>query len=215
VDSKKLNFRTAPKTSLLYEHEFSLSDHYQLIAGVDEAGRGPIAGPVVIASVILNLLIPIEGINDSKQLSQRQREALYPLIIENAIAYSIVEVSHQRIDEINILQAVLEGMKQAVETLSIKPQLCLIDGNKLPSRLNIEARAIVKGDSIYASIAAASILAKVTRDRIMTEHSITYPVYGFAQHKGYPTEQHLKALQEHGACPIHRLTYAPVRQLIL
>jgi len=201
------------KTGLLYERELALSDQYQLIAGVDEAGRGPIAGPVVIAAVILNLSSPIEGINDSKQLSHKQREVLFPLIVETALAFSIIEISHLRIDEINILQAVLEGMKQAIETLSVTPQLCLIDGNKLPTGLKIEARPIIKGDSTYASIAAASILAKVTRDRIMTEHDATFPMYGFAQHKGYPTEQHLSALHEYGACPIHRLTYAPVRQL--
>lgn len=201
------------KPNLLYENEFSLSGQYSLIAGVDEAGRGPIAGPVVIAAVILNHNYVIDGINDSKQLSLKQRNMLYPQIIENAIAYSIIEVSHQTIDEINILQAVLEGMKQAVESLSVTPQLCLIDGNKLPKGVNIESRAVIKGDSLFASIAAASILAKVTRDRIMTEHDVDYPQYGFAKHKGYPTALHLKALQEHGICPIHRLTYAPVRQL--
>ena len=201
------------KPNLLFENELLLSNDYQLIAGVDEAGRGPLAGPVVIAAVILNLNFTLPGINDSKQLSHKQLDILYPLIIEHAIAYSIIEVSHQRIDEINILQAVLEGMKQAVETLSVTPQLCLIDGNKLPKGLTMEARAIVKGDGIYASIAAASILAKVTRDRIMTAHDITYPEYGFAKHKGYPTAMHLKALQDNGPCPIHRMTYAPVRQL--
>ncbi len=201
------------KSNLLYQNEFALHGHYNLIAGVDEAGRGPIAGPVVIAAVILNLDFPISGINDSKQISHLKREELFPLIISNALAFSIVEISHQRIDEINILQAVLEGMKKAVDTLSITPQLCLIDGNKLPVGMAVESRAIVKGDATYASIAAASILAKVTRDRIMTGYDMAYPLYGFARHKGYPTAQHLKALQEHGICPIHRLSYAPVRQL--
>jgi ribonuclease HII len=197
----------------LYLNERALAKQYSLIAGVDEAGRGPLAGPVLIAAVILNLKNPITGINDSKQLSHKKLEELYPLIIENAVAYSIVEISHQRIDEINILQAVLEGMKQAIESLNVIPQLCLIDGNKLPKGLTIESRAIVKGDGTYASIAAASILAKVTRDRIMTAHSETYPEYGFAQHKGYATAMHLKALQDYGPSPIHRMTYAPVQQL--
>lgn len=201
------------KHNLLYQNELKLAKKYTLIAGVDEAGRGPIAGPVVIAAVILNHKLHIDGINDSKKLSHKQREALFPLIIANAVAYSIIEVSHQRIDDINILQAVLEGMKLSVESLSKKPKLCLIDGDKLPVGLNMETKAVIKGDSLYASIAAASILAKVTRDRIMTGHDVTYPAYGFAQHKGYPTQQHLKALQVNGPCPIHRMTYAPVRQL--
>jgi len=201
------------RPNLLYKNELKLAKIYPLIAGVDEAGRGPIAGPVVIAAVILNHDFQLDGINDSKKLSHKQREALFPLIIANAVAYSVIEVSHQRIDEINILQAVLEGMKLAIEALTVKPKICLIDGNKLPNGLKMDNRAVIKGDSLYASIAAASILAKVTRDSIMTGHDITYPAYGFAQHKGYPTQQHLKALQINGPCPIHRMTYAPVSQL--
>lgn len=201
------------KPNSLFENELLLSHEFSLIAGVDEAGRGPLAGPVVVAAVILDLSFSLDGLNDSKQLSHKKLETLYPLIIEHAIAYSIIEVSHARIDEINILQAVLEGMRMAVEALSVKPQLCLIDGNKLPQGLTMPSRAIVKGDGTYASIAAASVLAKVTRDRIMTAHDLTYPEYGFAQHKGYPTAMHLKALQDNGPCAIHRLTYAPVRQL--
>jgi ribonuclease HII len=200
-------------TSYLYNNEKNLIRHYKIIAGVDEAGRGPIAGPVVVAAVILDHRHPIPGINDSKQLSAFKREKLYAEIIKYALAFNIVEVSHQRIDDINILQAVLEGMKQSVSSLAIKPHLCLIDGNKVPVGIRTKTLACVKGDTIYASIAAASILAKVHRDRIMADHDALYPEYGFKQHKGYPTAKHLKALQEFGPCPIHRLTYAPVRQL--
>jgi ribonuclease HII len=200
-------------TNSLYRNEESLLRQYKIITGVDEAGRGPIAGPVVVSAVILNHQHPIPGINDSKQLSAARREKLYTQITENSLAYSIIEIPHQRIDEINILQAVLEGMKQAIFALSMKPRICLIDGNKVPEGIKIMTLACVKGDSLYASIAAASILAKVHRDRFMTEQDIIYPEYGFKQHKGYPTARHLKALQEYGPCPIHRLTYAPVRQL--
>lgn len=202
-----------PDTSILYQNEKALMTHFKLIAGVDEAGRGPIAGPVVIAAAILNHKQPIAGINDSKQLSTTKREKLYSEIINKALAYAIIEVSHQRIDEINILQAVLEGMRQAINALKIRPDLCLIDGNKIPVSLDVIARACIKGDGTYASIAAASILAKVHRDKLMSELDATYPAYGFAKHKGYPTAQHLKALQDNGPCPIHRFTYAPVRQL--
>ncbi|MFO7660571.1 MAG: ribonuclease HII [Candidatus Cloacimonadaceae bacterium] len=202
-------------TQLLYQNEAALHKRCKLVAGVDEAGRGPIAGPVVVAAVILNSQDQIDGINDSKQLSAKKREQLFDIITEKAMAYSIIEISHQRIDEINILQAVLEGMRQAVESLSERPGLCLIDGNKLPCGLKVKARACIKGDATYASIAAASILAKVHRDRIMRAHDISYPVYGFSRHKGYPTVQHLQALREYGPCPIHRLSYAPLKQLEL
>jgi ribonuclease HII len=199
----------------LYHNESVWNKQHRLIAGVDEAGRGPIAGPVVIAAVILNQTNPIAGINDSKQLSPRRRELLFDEIINSALAYSIIEVSHSRIDAINILQAVLEGMQQAVEKLSLQPDLCLIDGNHLPPQLNIRAQACIRGDSTFASIAAASILAKVHRDRLMTRYDQAYPQYGFAQHKGYPTAMHLKALYQYGPSPIHRMSYAPVRQLEL
>lgn len=203
------------KSDLLYQNEAALHKQFRQIAGVDEAGRGPIAGPVVVAAVILSPEVPIDGINDSKQLSAKKRELLFDIITSQALAYSIIEVSHRKIDEINILQAVLEGMRQAVESLQIKPGLCLVDGNKLPPGLKTKARACVKGDATYASISAASILAKVYRDRIMTEHDVTYPAYGFARHKGYPTSQHLQAVQEHGPCPIHRMSYAPLKQPVL
>jgi len=199
----------------LYKNEATLHKQFGLIAGVDEAGRGPIAGPVVVAAVILDPRQRIEGINDSKQLSAKKREHLFDIIIHKCLSYSIIEVSHQRIDEINILQAVLEGMQQAIESLSLKPELCLIDGNILPASLKTPSRACVKGDATFTSIAAASILAKVHRDRIMQSHDLSYPVYGFARHKGYPTKQHLIALREFGPCPIHRLSYAPLKQLEL
>lgn len=200
---------------LLYANEADWHNLYKTIAGVDEAGRGPIAGPVVIAAVILDKAHPIAGINDSKRLTAGKREQLFDQILSSALAYSIIEVAHTRIDEINILQAVLEGMLQAVEELDPQPELCLIDGNHLPRKLSIKAQACIRGDSTFASIAAASILAKVHRDRLMVELDQTYPQYGFARHKGYPTQLHLKALNQYGPCPVHRLTYAPVRQLEL
>jgi len=200
-------------SSLLYENEKHQFGHIALIAGVDEAGRGPVAGPVVVAAVILDKTKPIVGINDSKKLSAKKRQKLYSEIIANSTAYSIVEVSHQRIDEINILQAVLEGMHRAVLNLSLIPDLCLIDGNKAPSGLDIDCVTCIKGDGNYASIAAASILAKVHRDSLMANLDSLYPGYGFTKHKGYPTAQHLKALSELGPCPVHRQSYAPVKCL--
>jgi ribonuclease HII len=201
-------------SSLLYGNEKQQFGHIALIAGVDEAGRGPVAGPVVVAAVILDKTKPIVGINDSKKLSAKKRQKLYSEIITNSVAYSIVEVSHQRIDEINILQAVLEGMHRAVLNLSLIPDLCLIDGNKAPSGLDIDCVTCIKGDGNYASIAAASILAKVHRDSLMANLDSLYPGYGFTKHKGYPTAQHLKALSELGPCPVHRQSYAPVKCLL-
>jgi ribonuclease HII len=200
-------------TLYLYTNENQFRNVYRFIAGVDEAGRGPIAGPVVIAAVILNESKQIEGVNDSKKISAKKRNKLSQLIKQNALAFSIVEVSHLRIDEVNILQSVLEGMLQAVLELQVKPDLCLIDGNKLPKGIKVDAQACIKGDATFASIAAASILAKVHRDEIMTQQDKLYPEYGFAQHKGYPTSLHLKALRQYGPCPIHRLSYAPLRLL--
>jgi ribonuclease HII len=200
--------------SQLYKNEQKLHMKFKFIAGIDEAGRGPLAGPVVIAAVILNPKCPILGVNDSKKLSATAREKLYIEIIEKAVSTSIIVISHNRIDEINILQAVLEGMKKAASSLSVLPDLCLIDGNKIPDDIPTESIACIKGDANYASIAAASILAKVHRDRIMVEMDKSYPMYGFTHHKGYPTPNHIKALREHGPSPIHRLTYAPVKHLI-
>ena len=182
-------------------------------AGVDEAGRGPLAGPVVVAAVILNPRKPINGLDDSKKLSERQREALCPQIKEHAIAWSVVEVAVEEIDRINILQATLQGMRRAVEGLSTAPSLVLIDGNRAPE-LACQARTIVQGDSLEPAISAASILAKVTRDRLMKELHLEYPDYGFDRHKGYPTAGHLRRLEEHGLCAIHRRSFAPVRNLL-
>ena len=181
------------------------------IAGVDEAGRGPLAGPVVVAAVILDPSRPIEGLADSKQLSSRKRETLYALIVERTLAHAIACIEAGEIDRINILQATLQGMARALETLPIQPTLALIDGNRLPRSLPCPARAIVRGDATEPAISAASILAKVTRDRILCDYETRWPGYGFAQHKGYPSPAHLEALRRLGPCPEHRRSFAPVR----
>lgn len=184
------------------------------VAGVDEAGCGPLAGPVIAAAVILDPANPIEGLNDSKKLSEKRREALVSLIKEKALAWTIARAESHEIDELNILQARLLAMKRAVEALSIAPQLALIDGNFCPP-LRCEARAIVGGDRSEPAISAASILAKVARDQEMLTMEVLYPGYGFAQHKGYPTKVHLQALQALGISPIHRRSFAPVRKLVV
>ena len=181
------------------------------IAGVDEAGRGPLAGPVVVAAVILDPARPIVGLADSKQLSAPRREVLYALIIERALAHATVRVEAAEIDRINILNATLAGMTRALEALALPPELALIDGNRLPKSLPCPARAIVRGDATEPAISAASILAKVTRDRILVDYDARWPGYGFAQHKGYPTPAHYAALQRLGPCPEHRRSFAPVR----
>lgn len=183
-----------------------------LIAGVDEAGRGPLAGPVVVAAVILDPLRPIAGLDDSKKLSERKRDALYPLIVERALAWRIEFVEAEEIDRINILQATLTGMRRALRGLSPAPTHALIDGNRLPDGLPCPATAIVGGDASEACISAASILAKVTRDARLRALHAQYPHYGFDKHKGYPSPLHLAALREHGPCPQHRRSYAPVRK---
>ena len=188
-----------------YEHK-CYEEGYQLICGVDEAGRGPLAGPVCAAAVILPQDLEIEGLNDSKKLTEKRREALYDIIIEKAIAYGIAFATEKEIDEINILQATFLAMQRAVEKLPIKPDMVLVDGNREPN-LEIPVKTIVKGDSLSANIAAASILAKVTRDRYMMEQDAIYPQYAFAVHKGYGTKAHYAALTEHGHCPIHRLSF--------
>jgi ribonuclease HII len=180
------------------------------VAGVDEAGRGPLAGPVLVAAVILNPERPIAGLNDSKKLNEAKREALFPKIQERALAWSIIEMSVAEIDQLNILQATLLGMKRAVESLSPAPSLALIDGNRAPE-VSCRVRTIVKGDSLEPAISAASILAKVTRDRLMKELHVRYPAYGFDRHKGYPTAEHLRLLEEQGPCEAHRRSFAPVR----
>ena len=184
-----------------------------LVAGVDEAGRGPLAGPVVAAAVILDDLRPIAGLNDSKKLSAARREKLFDEIRAKALCCSIAQASVEEIDEINILQATLLAMRRAVEGLRLKPAKVLVDGNRLPV-LDVLAEAIVKGDATVPAISVASILAKVTRDRWCAELDARYPQYGFATHKGYGTADHLAALQTHGACPEHRKTFAPVTRVL-
>ena len=176
------------------------------VAGVDEAGRGPLAGPVCAAAVILPPELVIAGLNDSKKLTDKKRRALYDVIIENAVAYGIAMVDEKEIDRINILQATFHAMEQAMLQLTTAPALVLIDGNRTRP-FPYPAEAVVKGDSLSANIAAASILAKVTRDRFMEEMAAQYPQYGFEIHKGYGTKAHYAALAEYGPCPIHRMTF--------
>jgi ribonuclease HII len=184
-----------------------------LVAGVDEAGRGPLAGPVVAAAVILDELRPIKGLIDSKKLTSKQRERLFDEIRAKALCCSVAQASVEEIDELNILQATLLAMRRAVEGLRLKPAKVLVDGNRLPT-LDVLAEAIVGGDALVPSISAASILAKVTRDRWCAELDAQYPQYGFAGHKGYGTAEHLAALKAHGACPQHRKTFRPVTDVL-
>lgn len=179
-------------------------------AGVDEAGRGPLAGPVVAAAVILHPNRPIEGLDDSKKLNERKREVLFPLIRERALAWSIVEISPAEIDRLNILQATMLGMKRAVESLEPQPTLALVDGNRPPD-VSCKVKTIVGGDGIEPAISAASILAKVSRDHLMMKMHDKYPAYGFDRHKGYPTAAHLRMIEKIGPCEIHRRSFAPVR----
>ena len=201
------------KKSLPAEQASLVWDGPGLVAGVDEAGRGPLAGPVVAAAVILDDLNPIRGLADSKKLSPRQREALYDEILAKALCCSIAEASVAEIDTFNILQATLLAMRRAVQGLRLKPTKVLVDGNRLP-RLDVLAEAIVKGDSKVAAISAASILAKVHRDRWCVRYDEAFPEYGFAAHKGYGTAAHLMALREHGACPEHRRSFSPVAEVL-
>ncbi|MBT9595686.1 MAG: ribonuclease HII [Vitreoscilla sp.] len=184
-----------------------------LVAGVDEAGRGPLAGPVVAAAVILDDLKPIKGLRDSKVLSGRRREALFDEIRAKALCCCIAEASVDEIDRLNILQATLLAMRRAVEGLRLMPARVLVDGNRLPV-LRVPAEAIVKGDAKVQAISAASILAKVYRDRLCAELDAAHPQYGFATHKGYPTPEHLAALRAHGASAVHRRSFGPVRQAL-
>jgi len=184
-----------------------------LTAGVDEAGRGPLAGPVVAAAVILDELKPIKGLNDSKLLTALARERLYVEIHAKALCLCIAQASVEEIDALNILQATMLAMRRAVEGLRLRPHKVLVDGNRLPT-LKIAAEAIVKGDAKVKAISAASILAKVHRDRLCQELHRQHPQYGFDGHKGYPTPAHLAALKEHGVCPHHRRSFAPVRELL-
>lgn len=192
----------------MYTFENTLREKgFAAVCGIDEAGCGPLAGPVYAAAVILNPDDPIEGLNDSKKLTEKKREALYPQIKERALAWAIASATAQEIDEINILQARLLAMRRAVEMLSIKPDHALVDGNRDPDIPDVPSLLIVGGDGKSASIAAASILAKVTRDHAMLELDKQYPQYLFAKHKGYPTKLHVEKLLEHGACPEHRQTF--------
>ncbi len=191
-----------------------LSETIQWIAGVDEAGRGPLVGPVVVAAVILDPQRPIDGLADSKKLSAKRRDQLDVLIRSHAVCYSVIVVSAAEIDEYNILQASLRGMTRALLAMSHLPTLALLDGNQIPRDLTIPARAIVGGDALEPAISAASILAKVARDRLMVAMDVLYPDYGFAKHKGYPVPEHFAALQRLGPCPEHRRSFAPVRRAL-
>lgn len=192
---------------MTYEYEKeALSQGFKCVCGIDEAGRGPLCGPVCAAAVILPIDCEIEGINDSKKLSEKKRDALYGVITQKAIAYSVVMVDAATIDEINILQATFKAMREAVDRLTVKPDIALIDGNGKPG-LSIEERTIVKGDAKSISIAAASILAKVTRDRYCIELDKKYPEYQFAKHKGYGTKLHYEMIAQYGICPEHRRTF--------
>ncbi len=182
------------------------AEGYRLICGVDEAGRGPLAGPVCAAAVILPANIEIPGLNDSKKLSDKKRRELFPIICEQAVAYGIAFADHKEIDEINILQATYLAMERAIGALQVKPEFALIDGNRAKD-FGIPLETVIGGDGRSASIAAASVLAKVTRDDYMLKMAENYPGYGFEVHKGYGTKAHYAALQELGPCPIHRMTF--------
>nr|VFK36346.1 MAG: RNase HII [Candidatus Kentron sp. SD]VFK38546.1 MAG: RNase HII [Candidatus Kentron sp. SD]VFK79002.1 MAG: RNase HII [Candidatus Kentron sp. SD] len=188
-------------------------DSHLLVAGLDEAGRGPLAGPVLAAAVILNPSVPIKGIRDSKMLSQKRREELALLIQENSLAWAMGRAEVTEIDSFNILEATLLAMRRAVLSLQVAPFRVLVDGKQAPS-LPFETRTIIRGDKTVPAIGAASILAKVTRDAEMVALDRRYPQYGFAQHKGYPTRAHLSSLREYGACPAHRRTFGPVRAVL-
>ncbi|GHT50925.1 hypothetical protein AGMMS49990_04250 [Endomicrobiia bacterium] len=199
--------------SLFFDRNF-YDKWFTLVAGIDEAGRGSLAGPVTAAAVILAKDLIIPDLNDSKQVSERKREQLFVIIKEKALAYAIEAVDNTIIDKINILQATFLAMSRAVLKLQIKPELCLIDGNHKIPNLPFKQEAIISGDAKSACIAAASILAKVTRDKIMKEYAKQYPVYEFEKHKGYGTRQHIESLKQYGPCPIHRITFAPISDIV-
>ena len=186
--------------------DFHFENGIKLICGVDEAGRGPLAGPVCAAAVILPPHAHIPGLNDSKKLTDKKRRELYPVIMEQAVAYGIGFASHEEIDEINILQATYLAMERAIAKLSVRPELALIDGNRAKD-FGVPVKTVIKGDSLSASIAAASILAKVTRDDLMLEAAKEYPQYAFDVHKGYGTKAHYEALAAYGPSPIHRMSF--------
>lgn len=189
-----------------FDNQFRMNESF-LLCGVDEAGRGPFAGPVCAAAVILPAGLEIEGLNDSKKLTEKKREKLFPIICENAIAYSIAFADVEEIEKLNILQATFLAMKRAVEGLSPTPDHILVDGDKLPPSLPASAQPLIKGDALSASVAAASVLAKVSRDRLMIELDRQYPQYGFAGHKGYGTKAHCEAILQYGVLPCHRRSF--------
>ena len=197
----------------LLDYERDLyKDNIKLIAGVDEVGRGPLCGPVVAAACILKENYYLEGLNDSKKLSEKKRDKLFDVLIDECVAYGIGIVEPKRIDEINILEASKEAMKIAISNLSVKPEHVLIDAVKLD--LDVPSTPIIKGDAKSASIAAASVIAKVTRDRMMYDLDKEYPEYGFASHKGYPTKKHIEAVKEHGVLDFYRFTFSPISEII-
>lgn len=189
------------------ENHIYETEKIQYICGIDEAGRGPLAGPVVVAAVIMPKDSMIEGINDSKKVSEKKREKLYEQIIEAAISYEVAIIDQKEIDAVNILNATKEGLTKAVQGLKVKPQKILVDALQKIDTCGVPYVSIVKGDAKCYSIAAASILAKVTRDRIMRQWDEVYPQYGFAKHKGYGTKAHIEAIQQYGLCPLHRLSF--------
>lgn len=193
--------------------DFEYSQGFELIAGVDEVGRGPLVGAVVTAAVILDPNNPIKGLADSKKLSEKKRLALAEEIKQKALAWSLGRAEPEEIDELNILHATMLAMQRAINTLKIRPHFVLVDGNRIP-KLDMPAQAVVKGDSLVAEISAASILAKVARDQEMVELDFQFPQYEFAKHKGYPTKVHLEKLAEFGALPQHRRSFAPVRKVL-
>lgn len=209
--SRTRGSRTAGAGALFDASALPGLDAASRIAGVDEAGRGPLAGPVTVAAVILDPARPIAGLNDSKKLTETRREALFPQIQAQALAWHIEFVQADEIDQLNILQATLAGMRRALQALTPPPVLARIDGNRLPKALPCPAVALVGGDAIDPAIMAASILAKVARDAHMRALHAQWPQYGFDRHKGYPSPDHLAALRSHGPCPEHRRSYAPVR----
>lgn len=191
-----------------YEYEKAAkTSGFNIICGVDEAGRGPLAGPVCAAAVILPDECEIKGLNDSKKLTEKKREELFPIIKEKAIAYSVAFASVEEIEEVNILEATFLAMNRAIEGLNIKPNFALIDGNRLPKGIKIPAATVIKGDSLSMSIAAASVLAKVSRDRLMLEYDEKYPEYNFKKHKGYGTKEHTDLIKQFGPSEIHRISF--------
>ncbi len=194
-------------------NDVMLEDSADLIAGVDEAGRGPLAGPVVAAAVILDPMRPITGLKDSKQLTEEAREQLAPIIKERALDWSVAHATVEEIDELNILQATMLAMKRAVAGLTVRPNLVLVDGNRVP-HLDIAVNAVVGGDETVAAISAASIIAKTTRDHWLMDLDRQYPEYGFAKHKGYGTAEHMAAIEKYGPLPVHRKSFGPIKKLI-